>query len=63
MPKKVGQDKKIIRKATCKQCGAKLEYYPKEIKSQALYSMGEYDGTHYWIVCPECNKEVTVRGS
>lgn len=63
MVKKVGQDKKVLRRITCKQCGSKLEYLPKEIKSEVLSSFGEYDGTRYWIICPECNNEVTVRGS
>lgn len=62
MVRKVGNDKKVEKKVTCKNCGSILLYLPKEVKSQAMYSMGEWDGTYYWIDCPECKKQVTVKG-
>ncbi len=58
--RKVGQDKGKERKITCKHCGAKLAFYPKDVKTQSLYSMGEYDGSYDYIVCPQCNQHVTV---
>ena len=61
MVKKIGQ-KKIGKKVTCEQCGAILEYFPKDVKSQALYSMCEYDCTIYWVDCPECKNKVSVKG-
>lgn len=61
MPKKIGQDTKLIRKATCKNCGAKLEYYPREVKHHTTLDLSDNPDTTYWIECPECCKRVTVR--
>lgn len=59
--KKVGQDKNKQRKATCNNCGAVLQFYPKDVKSQALYNMAEYDGSYNYVVCPQCKQRVTVK--
>lgn len=57
---KVGQDETVKIKAVCKNCGAVLEFYRKDVKTQSLYSMGEYDGSYDYVDCPECNNRVTV---
>jgi len=59
--KKVGQDKTKKRKATCKNCGAKLEFYQKDVKTQALYSMCEFDGSYDYVDCPQCKQQVKVK--
>lgn len=60
--RKVGQDKTKIRKATCNQCGAKLEFYPKDIQSHSS-SMGDYDSVYSFVVCPQCHKKVEIKTS
>jgi len=60
MVKKIGQDKKKAKRIACKHCGAKLEYYPKDVKSQSFVSMCEMEVV-CWIVCPECKTHVLVK--
>ncbi len=57
---KTGQDKSKQRKVTCKNCGAKLSYYPKDVKTQSVTSMCESEVIS-WIVCPQCKAHVTVK--
>lgn len=59
--KKVGQDKKKQRKATCNNCGAILQFYPKDVKTQSFYSFGEYDGSYNYVGCPQCKQQVKVK--
>jgi DNA-directed RNA polymerase subunit RPC12/RpoP len=59
--RKVGQDKKLIRKATCKNCSAKLEYLPKDVKV-SWSSIGDSDIVSSYIICPDCRKQVEVKG-
>lgn len=59
--KKVGQDKTVKKRVTCKNCSAILEYLPKDVSSRELHSFGEWDGTFYYIICPDCKQEVKVR--
>lgn len=58
---KVGQDESKKLKATCENCGAMLEFYRRDVKSQSMHSMGEYDGERRFVVCPECRETVTVK--
>lgn len=58
--RKIGQDKSKERKATCSNCGAKLAFYPKDVKTGSGCCMGETE-TWSYVVCPECKAEVTVR--
>ena len=59
--KKVGQDKKKIRKATCNNCASKLEFLTKDVKFQGLSDMCESAGGYNYIVCPECKQQVKVK--
>lgn len=59
--KKVGQDETKKRKATCKNCGAKLEFYPKDVQHVSLVSMCEYAGGYDYVRCTECKQEVKVK--
>ena len=42
MPKVVGIDESILKRATCRQCGAINEYMPKEVR--VLWSGTDYGG-------------------
>ena len=53
-------DPSVIKHVVCRNCGAKLQYVPNDIK--------RYDGKDYtggadgrtWIDCPNCNKEAIL---
>lgn len=62
MPEIIGRDEDKAKQVTCKNCGSILRYWPREVQEKRLYSFGEYDGTYYWIVCPECNEGVPLKG-
>jgi ribosomal protein S27E len=62
MPEKIGQDESVARQVTCRQCGAILKYYPREIEVKTYSYMGESEQSSF-IKCVECKTEVTVKGS
>lgn len=57
---KVGQDKSVAHKKTCKNCGAILKFYKKDIKHDTSCSFGDMEVSSY-IVCPECKAHVSVK--
>jgi len=61
MVKIVGREKNVIKRATCKNCGAILEYYPKEVKSYTYKDYGGGSDTVYYIKCPDCTEKVVVK--
>lgn len=60
MVKKVGQ-KDVSKQTTCKHCGAILKYLPADVKYCSLSSMCEPAGGYYYIVCPECKRQVELK--
>ena len=61
MVKVVGEDPQAIKRATCRDCAAVLEYTPSETKERhGLDYTGGADGREY-IVCPRCGHEVVLR--
>jgi RNase P subunit RPR2 len=57
----VGKDPQAVKRATCRNCSAILEYVPAEVKS---YHGKDYSGGadgKEWIDCPQCQKEVVLR--
>lgn len=53
--------KKVVKRKICPNCGATLEYTPKDVQT---YSGRDYsggpDGREY-IGCPNCHETVTLR--
>ena len=43
-----------IRKITCPNCKAKLQYEQEDVISEKCL-----DGKS-WIICPDCNKEIII---
>lgn len=43
-----------------KDCGAKIGYYPSEVKSAIYYDYGGGSDTWYYIKCPHCRKTIEV---
>lgn len=57
----VGEDEKSKRKATCKQCGAILEFLPADIQTGEVSDYTGSSDTYYWIDCPRCKNAIQVR--
>ncbi len=54
-------DPSVVKQVVCRQCGAKLEYVPIDVKSR---SYKDYDGgsdSLSYVECPRCKQEVVVR--
>jgi len=60
---KVGHSDESKRRVTCKNCGAVLEFLPKDVQHMSLCSMGEMAGGYDYIKCPDCQREVETKGS
>lgn len=60
---KVGQSDESKRRVTCKNCGAVLEFLPKDVQYMSLSCMGESAGGYDYIVCPDCESQVETKGS
>lgn len=62
MPKIVGHDPSVTKRATCRHCGAINEYTPNEVRN--LYSgrdiSGGSDGADGFN-CAGCGKEIYTR--
>ena len=60
MIKIVGQDQTKVKRVSCSNCGAMLEYVPNDIKS---FIRTDYTGSkdmYTYIKCPTCSELVTV---
>ena len=62
MPKVVGIDESILKRATCQHCGAINEYMPKEVRT--LWSGTDYgeglDGAEGFN-CANCGEHVITK--
>lgn len=57
----IGFDKFVMKRCTCRECGAQLLYGKHDINK---YKGVDYSGEAYgceWIVCPSCNNDVALR--
>ncbi len=51
----------VVKEVICRNCGATLQYVPKDIQSRTYK---DYDGgsnTDYFINCPPCGEKVFVK--
>jgi DNA-directed RNA polymerase subunit RPC12/RpoP len=51
----------VVKQTVCKNCGATLEYVPKDIESRTYTDYGGGRDTDYFIKCPPCGNEVLVK--
>lgn len=57
--RKVGKDKTLIKKVTCKNCAIKLEYLQRDMLYRDPVSLPNDDVSgYYYILCPECKQEI-----
>ena len=55
-----GPDPSVVKRVICRQCGAKLEYTPRDVKHNVTH---DYDGgsdTRSYITCPQCHETIDV---
>ena len=51
----------VVKEVICRNCGATLQYVPKDIQERVSPA---YDGSKdldYFITCPPCGSEVFVK--
>lgn len=53
-------DPKVVRNATCKMCGVKLEFLPVDVQKKNYKDITGCTDTWYWIDCPKCDNSITV---
>lgn len=56
----IGEDDGVKREATCSDCGAKLQFLPKDIQSKTYRDYTGGSDTYCWIDCPRCRKNIQV---
>jgi uncharacterized protein with PIN domain len=59
---KTEPDAQVIKYTVCRNCGVTLQYVPRDVQEYVHHDYGGGSDTVYYIKCPECNKQVNVRG-
>lgn len=52
----------VVKRKVCRNCGVTLEYLPLDVKQGSDTDYTGSTDVYWYIDCPSCNKEVTVRG-
>lgn len=51
----------VVKEVICRNCGATLQYVPKDVQERKDYDYtGSYDIVNF-ITCPPCGDKVSVR--
>ena len=53
-------DPSVVRKATCRRCGARLEFVPLDIQNGVDIDYTGDRGPYAFVRCPKCKSEVRV---
>jgi len=51
----------VVKEAICCNCGATLNYVPKDVQSKFYRDISGCGDTDYWINCPPCGSKVMVK--
>jgi hypothetical protein len=54
-------DQSVVKRVVCGNCGATLEYVPKDVHRRDDTNYGGPDGEE-WISCSECKERVILKG-
>jgi len=58
---KIKPAKKVVKRKICRNCGATLEYTPRDVlRYDGIDIAGGPDGREY-IICPNCREDITLR--
>lgn len=50
----------IVKEKICANCGATLEYVPKDVKTKIISDYTGSKETWRYITCPECSEQIGV---
>jgi DNA-directed RNA polymerase subunit RPC12/RpoP len=56
-----GPDQSVVKRVVCRNCGATLEYVPRDIQSRSYTDYGGDSNIDYYINCPPCGEKVYVK--
>lgn len=51
----------VVKEVVCRNCGATLNYVPKDIQGRVTVDYAGGRDTIYFISCPPCGHEVYVK--
>lgn len=51
----------VVKEVVCRNCGATLQYVPKDIQSITTRDYTGCSDTDYFITCPPCGERVHVK--
>lgn len=51
----------VIKEVICKNCGSTLNYVPADIQEIVVSDYTGYRDTVYFIKCPPCGHEISVK--
>lgn len=54
-------DPAVVKKISCRGCGARLEYVPNDVRSRHGTDYGGGPDGAEWVDCPRCGKQVIIR--
>ena len=54
-------DPSVVKRIVCRNCGAKLEYVPKDVTRHSYTDYGGGNNVDEYIICPKCKERVTIR--
>ena len=55
-------DPDIAKRVSCRECGARLQYVPKDVLAAVQGGcIGGGVDTYYYIKCPNCGEQTRVR--
>ena len=61
MIKVIGNAPKVAKQATCRNCGAILEYMPCDVQEVTARDISGCADIDYYIVCPKCGNRVFTK--
>jgi predicted RNA-binding Zn-ribbon protein involved in translation (DUF1610 family) len=53
-------DKKVVKRCTCSNCGALLEYTPNDVTFKTYRDYGGGSDTYAEFNCPNCGKKQQI---
>lgn len=51
----------VVKEVICRNCGATLQYVPKDVHTEVHHDYGGGSDTYRYITCPPCGSRVNVR--
>lgn len=61
MAKVVGRDDTAVKRVTCRECAAIVEYTQREVKSVHGTDIGGGPDGMEWVDCPNCDHRAVIR--